>query len=493
MTYDFLVIGSGISGLNFALDAAEHGTVAIVTKKELMESNSNYAQGGIAAVLDSHDSFDAHVADTLTAGCHINDLEAVTLTVTHAPAQIQKLIDIGVGFSRKKEILSLTQEGGHSARRIAHAHDATGKEIERALIFHVRQHQNIHIFESHLAVDLLMQDGVCKGAEVLHTEKKEIELFRAKATILASGGAGQVFERNCNPSVATGDGIAMAARAGAEIRDMEFIQFHPTALALEGKPTFLLSETIRGEGAILVNAKGERFMESQHELKELAPRDIVARAIYAEMKHGPVYLDITHRESAYIKARFPYIYEQLWWYGIKMDKDRIPVAPAAHYTCGGVHTNLKGETNIPGLFAFGEVAHTGVHGANRLASNSLLECMVFSEQTVPTAVAYVQDVEHVNHVEIDSRNMVYKKTDIHAIKKEIQKIMWEHVGIIRHENELKKTLQKLKSIQTTLEKLQKEGKNEMLVETKNLADVAILITKAAIERKESIGCHFIAD
>ena len=491
MIYDFLVIGSGISGLNFSLDSAEHGTVAIVTKKELMESNSNYAQGGIAAVLDAHDSFDAHIADTLTAGCFLNDVEAVKLMVTQAPAQIQKLIDIGVGFNRKKEDLSLTQEGGHSARRIAHAHDATGKEIERALIFQVRQHKNIHIFESHLAIDLIVKNNACQGAIVLDTEKKHIEPFLAKATILASGGAGQVYERNCNPRVATGDGIAMAARAGAEIRDMEFIQFHPTALALEGKPTFLLSETIRGEGAILVNAKGERFMESQHELKELAPRDIVARAIYEEMKYGPVYLDITHRESAYIKARFPYIYDQLWWYGIKMDKDRIPVAPAAHYTCGGVHTDLHGQTNIPGLFAFGEVAHTGVHGANRLASNSLLECMVFSEQTVPTAVAYVQHVGSVEHVEIDSSNTIYTETNVRDIKKEIQQIMWEHVGIIRHKNELNDTLQKLQAIQDTLNTLQKNGTDEMLIETKNLADVAILITKAAIERKESIGCHFI--
>ncbi|PJC53625.1 MAG: L-aspartate oxidase, partial [Candidatus Magasanikbacteria bacterium CG_4_9_14_0_2_um_filter_41_10] len=485
----FLVIGSGISGLNFALDAAEYGTVAIVTKKELMESNSNYAQGGIAAVLDSHDSFNAHVADTLTAGCHINDLNAVTLMITHAPAQIQKLIDIGVGFSRKKETLSLTQEGGHSTRRIAHAHDATGKEIERALIFHVRQHKNIHIFESHLAIDLMVKNNACQGAQVLNTEKKIIETFLAKATILASGGAGQVFERNCNPSVATGDGIAMAARAGAEIRDMEFIQFHPTALALDGKPTFLLSETIRGEGAILVNAKGERFMESQHELKEMAPRDIVARAIYEEMKHGPVYLDITHRESAYIKARFPYIYEQLWWYGIKMDKDRIPVAPAAHYTCGGVHTNLHGETNIPGLFAFGEVAHTGVHGANRLASNSLLECMVFSEQTVPTAVAYA--TTHPIEEQTTTNNVVYVPSNIANIKKEIQHLMWNHVGIIRHEDELDETLHTIKDIQSNLETLQKNGRDEMLIETKNLADVAIIITKAAIARKESIGCHFI--
>lgn len=500
-SYDFLVIGSGIAGLNFALQASKHGTVAIVTKKELMESNSNYAQGGIAAVLDKYDSFDSHIEDTLKAGCYLNNKKAVELMIKQAPKEIKHLINLGVGFSKQQDKLCLSKEGGHSAKRIAHSHDTTGKEIERALIHQVRHSKNIEIFESHLSFKLLKKNNNCIGSLVLDTEKNEVITFSAKATILATGGAGQVYLRNSNPKIATGDGITMAHEAGAKIRDMEFIQFHPTALDIKDKPALLISETVRGEGGILVNSKEEKFMKKYHKLADLAPRDIVSRAIFEELKNGDVFLDTRHKDSSFIKKRFPYLYESLWWYGIKMDKDLIPIAPAAHFVCGGVHTNLKGETNIPGLFAFGEVAHTGVHGANRLASNSLLECMVFSGQAVNSTKDYVRKHK-------DTRNKKYpqgiplrgqtnynfqitNKKQITNSKNKIQKLMWDNVGIIRDQKNLKQTLDKLNKYYTQIEKIYNKGINKETIELRSLCLNAILITQAALERKESVGCHYI--
>ncbi|MFA6427072.1 MAG: L-aspartate oxidase [Candidatus Magasanikbacteria bacterium] len=516
LKFDFLVIGSGIAGLNFALEASKYGTVAIVTKKELMESNSNYAQGGIAAVLDKMDNFGSHIEDTLQAGCYLNDKKAVETMVKEAPKQIQKLIKIGVGFSKCEDNLCLTKEGGHSMRRIAHVHDTTGKEIERALIHQVRHNARIKTFESHVAFELFINNqGLgnreqqtksdpyslfpipqCLGSFVLNTEDNEILAFQAKATILATGGTGQVYKRNSNPKIATGDGVAMAYEAGAEIRDMEFIQFHPTALAKKGKPALLISETVRGEGGILKNAKGEAFMKSLHKLKDLAPRDIVSRAIFEEMKQGPVYLDIRHKGSTYIKQRFPYLYNELWWYGVKMDTDLIPVAPAAHFTCGGVQTNLNGETNISGLFAFGEVAHTGVHGANRLASNSLLECMVFSSRAVTAAKKYIKTCSDVKgNKEGFLRNTYHvthsKNLTIAKLKRDIQTLMWENVGIVRKEKKMKKTLEILKRYEKDIKIILKNGVNKEILELKSLCIVATLITQAALERRESVGTHFI--
>ncbi|MBU2542296.1 L-aspartate oxidase [Patescibacteria group bacterium] len=523
LQYNFLIIGSGIAGLNFALQASKYGTVAIVTKKELMESNSNYAQGGIAAVLDKYDSFDKHIEDTLKAGCYLNDKKAVELMIKQAPKEIKRLVDLGVGFSKQQNKLCLSKEGGHSANRIAHAHDTTGKEIERALIHQVRHNKNIDIFESHMAFKLLVRskdkaclparqgishacrqagNNMCIGASVFDTEKGKIIPFLAKATILATGGAGQVYLRNSNPKIATGDGIAMAHEIGAEIRDMEFIQFHPTALDLKNKPALLISETVRGEGGCLVNGKGEKFMKKYHKLGDLAPRDIVSRAIFEELKNGKacpesnrrVYLDIRHKGSAFIKKRFPYLYESLWWYGIKMDKDLIPVAPAAHFVCGGVHTNLNGETGIPGLFAFGEVAHTGVHGANRLASNSLLECMVFSGRAVDSTKKYME----INKLQDTSykiqTNLKLQKSNtkqIMTVKKQIQELMWKNVGIVRETKKLKLTLEKMNTYYTQIEKEYGKGVNREIIELKNLCLSAILITQASLERKESVGCHFI--
>jgi len=491
--YDYLVIGSGISGLNFALEAAASGTVAIVTKKELMESNSNYAQGGIAAVMDIHDSFESHIEDTIAAGCGINNREAVEIMVREAPDAIHKLIDLGVGFVREQENLELTQEGGHSSRRIVHAHDATGKEIERALLHHVRNHPNITTFESHIGVDLILEEDTCVGTLVFDSEKEKIETFAASTTIIASGGAGQVYARNSNPKVTTGDGIAMASRAGAEIHDMEFIQFHPTALHIEGKPAFLISETVRGEGGILRNKNDEAFMEKYHEQGDMAPRDVVSRAIWEELKTGPVTLDISHKESGFIKKRFPYIFETLWWHGIKMDEQSIPVAPAAHYTCGGIHTNLDAETSIPGLFAFGEVAHTGVHGANRLASNSLLECLVFSARAAKKIQNHPPATLRKRSTAMragDNTLKVGSSAETKTMRKKITELMWNNVGIIREEKKMREALDVLKEMEENIQAMYTAGINREIIELRNIHAVATLITKAALERKESIGAHF---
>jgi L-aspartate oxidase len=491
MYYDFIVIGSGIAGLDFAIDASKKGRVAVITKKELMESNSNYAQGGIAAVLDRHDSFANHIKDTLEAGCYLNDKKAVEVMVKEAPSAIERLVNLGAGFNRKNNTLSLTREGGHSERRIAHAKDATGKEIERALIYNLRQNKNIDCFESHIAVDLIIKKNVCYGVVVLDDESKKLDIFNSKIIVLATGGLGQVYSRNCNPKIATGDGFAMAFRAGVFMKHMEFVQFHPTALQRKGKPAFLISETLRGEGGILVNKKGVAFMKKYHAKAELAPRDIVSRAVFEELKNGPVYLDIRHLGAKYLKARFPYIYNELWWYGIKMEKDLIPVSPAAHYACGGAHTDLNGQTNIKDLFAIGEVAHTGVHGGNRLASNSLLECVVFGSRSAKKAVKELKHInkkfENIKLPKINSRI----NPEILFLKRQTQALMWKNVGIVREPKKIAQTLRQLKSIQKKADKIYRLGLNRNIIELRNLIQTALLITCAAIERKISACAHFL--
>lgn len=489
--FDYLVIGSGIAGLSFALEAAKNSTVAIITKKELMESNSNYAQGGIAAVLDAHDSFARHVRDTLVAGCFLNDKKAVEIMVRQAPERIAYLISCGVGFSRKEGRICQTQEGGHTKRRIAFAKDATGREIERALIDNVRRHDRISVFESHVACDLIMQNKTCIGATALATEQKKMRAFFATAVVLATGGLGRVFKRNSNPKIATGDGMAMAARVGAGLRDMEFVQFHPTALAKKRKPTFLISETIRGEGGVLKNAQGKEFMKAIHAQGNLAPRDIVSRAIFEELKKGPVYLDIRHKGSAYIKKRFPYIYNQLWWHGIKMDSNLIPVAPAAHYSCGGVETDTWGKTHVPGLFAFGEVARTGVHGANRLASNSLLECVVFSHRAAKAALRYRKGKRKKKIAIKMPKVVIAKKDAITVLRNKIQLLMWNNVGIVRKEKNMERTQKKLAIIAQKIDALYAKGINRDIIELRNLVAVAQAITTAARARKKSIGAHYV--
>jgi len=489
---DFLVIGSGIAGLNFANQISKYGKVMVITKKELIESNTNYAQGGIAAVLNKHDSMESHIKDTLFAGAGLCDEKAVRSLVEKGPAQIRSLIDLGVGFTRKKGALCLTKEGGHSMKRIAYSKDATGKEIERAMAFHARHNENITSLENHIAVDLITDNGRCIGAIVLDNSEKEIKKIYSKVTVLATGGLGRVFMNTSNPKIATGDGQAMAYRAGAELEDLEFIQFHPTALSKKDCHYFLISETLRGEGAKLKNDKGMAFMKKYHPMADLAPRDVVARAVLNESRKGRVYLDITHIDSSIIKKRFPMIFETLWWYGIKIDKDKIPVLPAAHYSCGGIKTNIKGETSIAGLYALGEVACTGVHGANRLASNSLLESMVFSSNSIKSAAEYSRHaVVAVN--KMPAMKTVSGKNIIDSMRAKLREIMWDSAGIERNEKDMKQAIKKTGELSKKSDIIFNKGLNERIIELRNMLCIGKLVLRSALIRQESRGGHYRTD
>jgi len=488
MQTNFLIIGSGISGLNFALHAAKKGEVILVTKKKLIDSNTNYAQGGIAAVLDKTDSPKQHIKDTLEAGAYHNNKKAVEFMVKNSPEAIYRLIDLGVAFERENNKLKLTQEGGHHHKRIAYVGDYTGQEIERILMKRVKEHVNITILENTFALNLLTKNHTCFGAQIIR--KNKIDNIFADQTILATGGLGQVFSNTTNPAIATGDGVAMGFRAGSKIEDIEFIQFHPSALAKKTSPRFLISETVRGEGAHLINCKGERFMNDRHPLKELAPRSIVAREIFKELKKGPVYLDITHKPKEFLQKRFPKIFEKLSKYGIDMSKDLIPITPAAHYSCGGIKTDIYGRTNIKNLFAFGEVTCTGVHGANRLASNSLLEALVFSNQITKKLKAQkklqVLTIDRLKILPKNSPETILAK----KFHKEIQLLMWQYAGILRDRKQIEKIA--LPRVQEILKKLtQIQGANQIIAETINIAQSGLLILKAADKRKKSLGCHYV--
>jgi L-aspartate oxidase len=503
---DFLVIGSGLAGLAFALQASRHGKVAVITKRDMVESATNYAQGGIASVFSEEDTFAAHIDDTITAGAGICHEDVVRMVVEEGPEVIRNLIDWGVRFTISGDTYDLTREGGHSKRRVLHTDDATGREIERALVAAVRANPNIVIFEHHIAVDLItaakilrrrLKNNRCCGAHVLDIKNNVIKTFAAKITLLASGGAGKVYLYTCNPDVATGDGVAMAYRAGATIANMEFMQFHPTTLYHPHAKSFLISESVRGEGAILRRRDGTPFMERYHPLKDLAPRDIVARAIDNEIKiHGDdcVYLDMTHKPADYIRNRFPNIHQTCLKFGFDMTAVPVPVVPAAHYLCGGVAAGHNGETDIPHLYAIGEVSFTGLHGANRLASNSLLEAGVYAGRAYRHAIRELKDGDFFSPdiPEWDSGTATNSDEMVVVSQNwdEIRRFMWNYVGIVRSDKRLERAMHRIKLIQEEIDEYYWNFiVTSDLIELRNIATVAQLIVSCALQRKESRGLH----
>jgi L-aspartate oxidase len=508
--YDYVVLGSGIAGLTFALNVAEKGSVAVITKKNRAESNTNYAQGGIACVTSTEDTFDLHVRDTLEAGAGLCREEVVRGIVEEGPARIRELIELGMSFSERENSrtheLDLGKEGGHSKRRILHAKDVTGREIEGALLTALALHPNVEMFENHAAIDLITRrklgfatDNRCLGVYVLDVQTGRVETFASRHVLLATGGCGKVYLYTTNPDIATGDGVAMAFRAGVPVANMEFIQFHPTCLFHPKAKSFLISEAVRGEGGVLRNGAGRAFMDGLHPLKSLAPRDIVARAIDAEIKKSGaecVYLDITHQSREFLQNRFPAIYAKCLEFGIDMAVEPIPVVPGAHYQCGGVVTSPEGRTELPGLWAVGEVACTGLHGANRLASNSLLEALVVahraaeavkSEKAVPRQKS-LPPWESGPAQDADELVVIYHNW------REIRQLMWDYVGIVRTTKRLKRAASRLRSLTEEVQDYYWNYKMTCdLIELRNLVLVASLIVDSALSRRESRGLHFTLD
>lgn len=525
--FDFAVIGSGVAGLRYALEVAKHGSVAVITKAEPHESNTNYAQGGVSAVLCPLDSVESHMRDTIIAGAYLCDEETVRVVCTEGPDRIRELIAMGASFDHGEDgNLHLAREGGHSHHRIVHAADMTGREIERALLEAVVNDPNIFMFEHHFAIDLLTsQDGsdtVCHGVDTLNTETQEVVRFIAKVILLASGGAGHIYPTTTNPLVATGDGIAMAHRAQAVISNMEFVQFHPTALADEGLPitpaktrenAFLITEAVRGDGGILYNLSMERFMPLYDERAELAPRDVVARSIDDQLKKRNekyVLLDISHKPKEKILSHFPNIAAECLKYGLDITRQPIPVVPAAHYMCGGVRAGLQGETNVRGLYVAGEVACTGLHGANRLASNSLLEALVFARRAVQPSIDHMNNstldlsasnwwAEPVVPTSLGSIIMNDVLSGTRKVRKELQSIMWKYVGIVRSTRRLKTAEQRIAELEAKWEQyLFQQGWEPTMVgleacEMRNLFCCAKLVVSSALARHESRGLHYTID
>jgi L-aspartate oxidase len=500
---DFLVIGSGVAGLTFALRAAEKGDVIVATKRSTSDSATAWAQGGIAAVLDPADTFEAHVADTLATGGGLSHPDIVEMVVRDGPDRVRALIDIGTEFSRRDSSLDLTREGGHSARRVVHAGDITGREVQRALVAAVKAKGNIRVHENLMAIDLvdLQKLGGAKrvsGAYMLDEETGEVHTIVARETVLATGGAGKVYLYTSNPDVATGDGVAIAYRAGAEIANMEFFQFHPTCLFHPEARTFLISEALRGEGGILRLADGTAFMERHHAMKDLAPRDVVARAIDFEMKRTGqecVYLDMTHEKADFLRDRFPNIHAECLKYGIDLTAQPIPVVPAAHYMCGGVVIDGFGRTSLPGLWAIGEVTCSGLHGANRLASNSLLEGLVFGHRAADAMSVEKRDKfpdvpswDAGSAVPSDEKVVVAHNWD------ELRRFMWNYVGIVRTDKRLHRAEARIAVLKAEIrEYYWQHLVSRDLLELRNIADVADLIIACASARRESRGLHYTLD
>lgn len=501
---DILVLGSGAAGLFFALKASRFADVLIVTKKKSAESNTYYAQGGIASVTLKEDSFERHVADTLEAGQGLCKREAVEIMVREGPARIRDLVELGVHFTKNEDddSLALTREGGHSAPRIVHFRDVIGRELETTLLAAARANGRITTKEEVLAVDLIRHParGVL-GCYALDRQSKRVYAILARHTVLATGGAGKIYLYTSNPDVATGDGIAMAYRAGAAIANLEFVQFHPTCLYHPDAKSFLISETLRGEGAILRNLRGEEFMKRYDWRGELAPRDIVARAIDSEMKKSGdkyVLLDITHRPADWLRKRFPNVYENCLAFGIDISAQPIPVVPAAHYMCGGVRVDMDGGTDLEGLTAIGEVSCSGVHGANRLASNSLLEALVLGARSAARL-----EREARNPKALVGIDLVFPEVkDPRALETVIldhdwdltRRVMWDYVGIVRSENRLGLARDRIAQILGTVERIYAEyGISDDMVELRNIALVSSLVVESAIMRKESRGLHYVID
>ena len=516
--HDALIIGGGAAGLSLALRIADQCSVAIITKGPSKDGSTYFAQGGMSAVLSKEDSFTSHIEDTLKVGGALSRKETVEFTIEHGPENIHWLQELGVPFSSEifksgKRELHLTREGGHTHRRVVHAADATGKAMSDTLVNHARQHDNITFYEHHIAVDLITTEkqrhdntdhvensNACIGAYVLNKNSKRVETFQARFVVLATGGASKVYLYTSNPDGSTGDGIAMAWRAGCSVSNMEFNQFHPTCLYHPEAKSFLISEAIRGEGGKLLLPNGKRFMHKFDDRGELAPRDIVARAIDHEMKRlgiPCIYLDISHRSPAFIASHFPTIHQQCLKFGIDITREPIPVVPAAHYTCGGVNTDLNGCTDINNLYAIGETAHTGLHGSNRLASNSLLECLVFAQSAAKHISSQLNEPYHYQQISNWDESRVTDSDEEVVISHnwdELRRFMWDYVGIVRTNKRLERAMHRASLLQQEIDEYYSHFRiSSDLIELRNLTLVAELIIRSAMSRKESRGLHFSLD